>query len=236
VGCKNIYLIKKNKKMQGKVKYHTASKKIALSALVVMIASATMAQAKIVKYFQKLSKENKHHYGIAYASGKYKVQADTECSIIVDEKNGYLQIFDNGTGGGNFVLELAIFKTETNKEILAVNTYAYSGDGRESGSISFFDVADKMADITMSVWPDMGYVEDLLHNGVTKADIEAYADTEYTYSVLPRAGITITMHLGYKRLDFACNDEKDKKACALQKKITPSKLVWNRKTASFNLQ
>jgi hypothetical protein len=211
-------------------------KKIILSALVVIMATATMAQAKIVKYFQKLSKENKHGYSIIYKAGKYKVEADTECSIIVDEKNGYLQIFDSGTGGGNFVLELAIFKTDASKEILALNTYAYSGDGRESGNISFFDVANKMTDMTMSVWPDIGYIEDLLHNGVTKGDIAAYADTEYTYCVLPRVGTTITMYVGFKRLDFACNDEKEAKACELQKKITPSKLVWDKKTAFFNLQ
>lgn len=203
-----------------------------------MLLSATtsIAQAKIVKYFQKLPKELKHGYNITYKAGKYKVEADTECSIIVDDKNGYLQIFDSGTGGGNFVLELAIFKTDSNKEILAQSTYAYSGDGRESGNISFFDVENKMADISMSVWPDIGYIEDLLHNGVTKSDIEPYKNYEYTYCTLPRVGTTITMHVGFKNLDYACQFENDKKACALQKRITPSTLVWDRKTASFNLQ
>ena len=66
-------------------------KKIILSALVVMIATSTMAQAKIVKYFQKLTTENKHGYKIVFKAGKYKVEADTECSINVDEKNGYLK-------------------------------------------------------------------------------------------------------------------------------------------------
>lgn len=211
-------------------------KKIILLLAVIVSTSTAFAQAKIVRYFQKLSKENKHGYTIAYKAGKYKVEADTECSIIVDEKNGYLKIEDAGTGGGTFVLELAIFKTATNKEILAVNSYAYSGDGRESGNISFFDVANKMTDMTMSVWPDIGYIEDLLHNGVTKEDIEPYKNMEYTYCTLPRLGTTITMYLGYKNLDYACQFENDKKACALQKRITPSTLVWNKTTTFFDLK
>jgi hypothetical protein len=211
-------------------------KKTILTSCFIAFSITVMAQAKIVKYFQKLKKENKHGYSITYTAGKYKVEADTKCSIKVDEKNGYLQIFDSGTGGGNFVFEMAIFKTETNKEILAVNTYAYSGDGRESGSIAFFDVANKMADITMSVWPDIGYIEDLLHNGVTKDDIKLYADTEYGYSELPKVGTTIIFHLGFKKLDYLCEIDKDKKACELQKKITPSKLVWNKKTVTFDLK
>jgi hypothetical protein len=211
-------------------------KKLTFSVLVVILATTTMAQAKIVKYFQKLSKENKHGYSIIRKAGKYKVEADTECSIIVDDKNGYLQIFDSGTGGGNFVLELAIFKTAQGNDILAVNNYSFSGDGREEGEIKFFDVANKMTDMTMSVWPDIGYIEDLLHNGVTKADIEPYKNFEYTYCTLPRVGTTITMHLGFKNLDYACQFENDKKACELQKKITPSKLVWNKKTSFFDLK
>lgn len=210
-------------------------KKLILSAAVALIASSALAQAKIVKYFQKLSKEDQHGYTIKHKAGVYTVEADTECSITVDEKNGYLKIFDSGTGGGNFELELAIFKTVDNKDILAVNTYSYDADVRESGNIKFLDVAKNMADITMSVWPDMGKIEDLLPTGVTKEDIGAYTETAYTYSVLPKVGTTIKFYLGFKQLDQLCN-EKDESAIALRKKLTPSKLVWNKKTVSFKLQ
>jgi hypothetical protein len=210
-------------------------KKIILSICCVCIYAATIAQAKIVKYFDKIPTENKHGYAITFKAGKYTVQSDTESSIIVDDKNGYLRIEDAGTGGGTFVLELAIFKTAKGDDVLAVNNYSFSGDGRDAGTISFFDAKNNMTDMTMSVWPDIGYIEDLLHNGVTKKDIEPYADSEYGYSVLPRVGTTITTYIGFKKLDRLCI-ENNKTACALQKKLTGSKLVWNKTTASFNLQ
>jgi hypothetical protein len=211
-------------------------KKIILSTCIACFSLAASAQTKIVKYFDKIPDENKHGYAITFKDGKYKVVSETQSSIIVDEKNGYLKIEDSGTGGGTFVLELAIFKTAQGVDILAVNNYSFSGDGREEGEIKFLDVANKMTAITMSVWPDIGYIEDLLHNGVTKADITPYEKSEYIYCTLPRVGTTITMHLGYKTLDYACYQDKDKKACALKQKITPSKLVWNKKTSFFDLK
>jgi hypothetical protein len=210
-------------------------KKISLVAFVILLTITAMAQAKIVKYFDKLPTENKHGYGILFKSGKYTAQSETQSSIIVDDKNGYLKIEDAGTGGGTFVLELAIFKTAKNDDILAVNNYSYSGDGRDAGTISFFDTKNNMTDVTMNVWPDIGYIEDLLHNGVTKKDIEPYADSEYGYSVLPRVGTTINYYIRFKKLDRLCI-ENNKTACALQKKLTCSKLVWNKTTATFDLQ
>jgi hypothetical protein len=209
--------------------------KTILFFLVVLITTTTMAQSKIVKYFNKLSAENKHGYGINFKGGKYKVVSDTECSIIVDDKNGYLQLNDNGTGGGNFVLEMAIFKTAKGVDVVAVNTYSYSGDGRESGAVSFFDAANNMADITMSVWPDIGYIEDLLPKGVSKIDIEVYKESEYTYCILPKVGTTITMQLGFKKLDSECTNN-NKKAIALRKKLVASKLVWNKQKITFDLK
>ncbi|MBP6430314.1 MAG: hypothetical protein KA319_00930 [Ferruginibacter sp.] len=210
-------------------------KKLFLLACIACASTVAIAQAKIVKYFNKLSAEHKHGYGITFKNGKYKVEADTESSIIVDDKNGYLIIEDAGTGGGTFVLELAIFKTAKGDDILAVNNYSYSGDGKDAGTVSFFDAKNNMADISMSVWPDMGYIEDLLHNGVTKSDIEPYADTEYGYCVLPRVGTTINYYIGFKKLDRECM-ENNKKACELQKKLTASKLVWNKEKILFELK
>jgi hypothetical protein len=210
-------------------------KSTAILILVLLFSKGIFAQAKIVTHFNKLPKEMKHGYKINFSKGKYSVTADTECSITVDSKNGYLKIFDNGTGGGNFVLEMAIFKTEKNKEIIAHNTYAFSGDGHEEGTIHFFDASNKMQDITSTVWPDMGQLEDLLPIDVSKSEVEPYLDTEYTYSVLPQKGTTINMQIGFKTLDASCNEENNT-ACALKKKLKPVKLVWNKKTISFDLK
>jgi hypothetical protein len=210
-------------------------KKIILSTCIVCLSIAAFSQAKIVKYFDKLPTENKHGYAIKFKDGKYKVESETQSSIIVDDKNGYLKIEDAGTGGGTFVLELAIFKTASGEDILAVNYYSYSGDGKDGGAVTFFETYDNMANVTMDVWPDMGYIEDLLHNGVTKKDIAPYANTEYGYSVLPRVGTTITYYVGFKKLDLACSSN-NKKACELQKKLTGNKLVWNKEKRFFELK
>ncbi|NPA67768.1 MAG: hypothetical protein GXO50_04075 [Chlorobi bacterium] len=46
---------------------------------------------------------------------------------VVDIKNGYIQIVDEGTGGGALITEIALFKTTDKKDIIGVNTYFADG-------------------------------------------------------------------------------------------------------------
>ena len=50
-----------------------------------------------------------------------------EYDVTADVKNGYIQIIDEGTGGGTLVTEIVLFKTADKKDVIAVNTYFADG-------------------------------------------------------------------------------------------------------------
>ncbi len=210
-------------------------KKATLIATIFILQITTFAQSKMASYFKKVDEERKGGITLTVKAGKATAESGTgKCKVILDEKNGYLQIIDDGTGGGTYTVELAIFKDVKGKAYLVANSYVKSGDGIETKGMSFYDAAT-MKDATMQMWPDVGYVEDLLTNGITKQDIEAYASTEYAHCTLPKNGTTIMYQIGFTALDQACNNN-DAEAIALRKKLKPVKFVWNKTTATFDLK
>jgi hypothetical protein len=210
-------------------------KKYFLLFLIVLLQQYTFAQSKMVGYFNKLSAERKGGITIKVKAGKATAESGTgKCKVTLDEKNGYLQIIDDGTGGGVYTVELAVFKTLKGKTYVVANSNVKSGEGNESKGMDFFD-AVTMKDATYEIWPDISNVEDVLTNGVSKEDIEKYASTEYALCTLPKNGTTITYQVGFTALDQACNDN-DVDAIALRKKLKSVKLIWNKKAGSFELK
>ncbi len=209
-------------------------KKLLFLITIVILQQITFAQSKMVDFFKKLPSDKKVGIVIKEKAGKFNAESATgKCKITVNDKNGYLQIIDDGTGGGVSYVELGLFKNEKGEQILAYNSYIKSADGIESEGILFYNLP-KYTTNDM-VWPDMGNIEDLLPTGVTKGDIETYKDTEYGYSILPQNGTTILYNVGFKNLDEAVTNG-DTKAKKLKEKLKPAKLVWNKKNSAFELK
>jgi hypothetical protein len=204
-------------------------KKIVSIFLFLLCVGIVNAQSKLIRYFNKLPKVHKHEYVLAKKGKNYTADAGTGAvTVLLDEANGYMQIKDNGTGGGTFVYEIVIFKTKKGKDIVAVNSYSYEGNGERysSGSISFFD-AKNMADITQQILPDMTVVQDETYKNVDAKELETYSDLPYIYFELPKKGTIVKFNYGTFTLDAACNDG-DKKAIALKNKIKPALLYWHK--------
>jgi hypothetical protein len=199
------------------------------------ITTITMAQSKMTSLYKKLPADKQSSITIKEKAGKFTATSGTgKCKITVNDKNGYLQVIDDGTGGGTFYIELALFKADDGSQTLAYNSYTVSADGIESNGFTFYSLPT-MSENTMSVWPDIGYVEDLLTGGVTKEDIEPYKTTEYNVGYLPKTGTNIMFSIGFRSLDEAVANG-DAKAKAIKAKLKPVKFVWNKKTAFFDLK
>lgn len=198
----------------------------------VFYSLASNAQTKLVKYFNKLSTEQKHGITLTEKAGKVIAESGTgACTVIHDAANGYLKITDDGTGGGSLYFEMAIFKDAKGKEYLVTTAYTKS-DVNEGLGNHFYNLPSMTE--ASSLWPDIGNIEDLLPNGVTKEDIAPYADSEYSYFTLPRKGTDLFMNIGFNKLDQKV-DEADAAAKTLRKKLKPVKFKWNKTNASFEI-
>ncbi|MCC6702271.1 MAG: hypothetical protein IT221_12155 [Fluviicola sp.] len=198
----------------------------------------SMSQSKLINYFNKLSKENKHGYVITKKGENYTADAGTgACVVTVDNTNGFLEFKDTGTGGGTFVFQMAIFKNSKKQEILSVNVFAYEDMEQgmiEGGNIRFFSVGKQLIDVTKDILPDMTTVEDKAYNGQTDAIMEQYKEGLYEYFELPRVGTTVTFHFGSNSLNQACANN-DEQACNIKKSLQVVDLFWHKDTGYLNL-
>jgi hypothetical protein len=197
-----------------------------------------ISQSKLINYFNKLPKEHKHDFVISKKGETYTAEAGTgPCKVLVDDKNGFLEIKDSGTGGGILVYQLAIFKNAKKQDVLAVNYYAYEDLEHgmiEGGNIHFFSVGKQLVDITKDILPDMTTVEDKAYNGQSNAIMNLYKEGFYEYFELPRVGTTLKFYFGSNSLNQAC-ENKDEQACNIKKSLQVVELFWHRDTGYLSL-
>jgi hypothetical protein len=203
-------------------------KKILIAFFIFTSFYSLKAQSKLIGYFNKLPKAHKHEFVITKNTNTYTANAGTGAvKVLLDEANGFMQIKDNGTGGGTLVYEMAIFKTQKGKDIVAVNHYAYEEGGMHSGGNIVFFNASNMKDITKEVLPDLTVVQDETYKTVNASDLETYSNSPYIYFELPKKGTVVTFNYSTNTLDAACRDG-DKKAIAIKNNIKPALLFWHK--------
>ncbi len=208
---------------------------------ILMIAFATsscsLAQSKLINYFKMLPKAQQHDFTITKKGSGYVADAGTgEVPVTIDEANGFMEIIDNGTGGGTANLQLAIFKDNKGEETVAVNYYG-SGDGIHDAALNFFHKENKLMDVTYdkSVVEDWTVFESKAMEDA--GDFSAWTENSppYTYYKLPRKGTTITLHYGINKVDYDCEGNSNQEACALKKKFKPVSMYWHKDGGYFSL-
>ncbi len=79
--------------------------------------------------------------------------ADYEIYPVVDIKNGYMNVTDDGTGGGSLIHEMAIFTDSGKKRYIAVNVTEHDGIGVNSRLRIYDYSGNEWKDITSMVLP-----------------------------------------------------------------------------------
>jgi hypothetical protein len=203
-------------------------KKILIAFLIFTSFNSLKAQSKLIGYFNKLPKAHKHEFVITKNANTYTANAGTGAvNVLLDEANGFMQIKDNGTGGGTMVYEMAIFKTQKGKDIVAVNQYVYEDAGVHSGGNIVFFNASSMKDITKEILPDLTVVQDETYKTVNASDLEKYSNSPYIYFELPKKGTVVKFNYSTNTLD-AASREGDEKAQSLKNQIKPALLYWHK--------
>ncbi len=200
----------------------------------ISFGSALLAQSKMIKLFNRLSKVDKQEFVITKKGKGFVADAGTgPVKVTVDDVNGFLEIVDNGTGGGSVKYQLAIFKDDKGKEVLAVNHY-YFGDMTSTGALKFFRVSTKLVNVTddKSVVSDWTVFTDKAIEDAGDFSDKIADVPPYTYYELPRKGKTIILHYGINGVDIDCSNN-DEAACALKKKFKPVSMYWHKENGGY---
>ncbi len=110
---------------------------------------------------------------------------------VVDIKNGYIKIDDEGTGGGTLLTsELALFRKSDNTYILAINGYGMDEITHEIGGSSprfYVWINNEFKEVTQDVFPE------LQESSILKD--ESAPIESLTYFTLPQVGRSIEFHV-----------------------------------------
>mgnify|MGYP005842838991 CR=1 FL=1 len=196
----------------------------------------------IVDYFNILPDSLKYGYELKLNKAIWQINSNAEYIIypIVDLKNGYIEINDEGTGGGTKRVQVALFRKSDGDAIIAVS-YSFF-DGFFNSSIYFLQFKyDKWTIINNEVLPSISYKQFMKQNYV----IPSFPFTPFFfYYDLPHFGTTINVKFHYEYISILCqNDfiESDlntkQNACNFLNNVLldSMKLYWNKQNSLFQI-
>lgn len=170
---------------------------VALVLLVIAAPAWSAVTDNIVNLYEAIPETwTGSHYPIMKKDGRWMSddESDTAPAVLVDEKNWYLQVKDNGTGGGNTEHTCARFGSTSSGVIVAFSSknfagthYVYSHSFLRYLNGKLTDISYEIApDIEFSDFQDKSYLPDALMS-YALSDMVAY---EY---VLPRYGTDVAV-------------------------------------------
>jgi hypothetical protein len=205
--------------------------------------SESKAQTGVVDYFRLLSDDDRRGYTLKQKNETTWVAIsplEEQLNIVVDRKNGFIEIVDEGTGGGTSILRVVLYRKADKSAIIAVSFETFDGMA-ETFELKFMTYQDKIwRDITAQVMPKISY-RDFLKN---PAEAEKFRFLETRTPVmlkLPQFGTAAKASLG---LSFCAGCENwydlsdaEKSRCKeFPKKVYQSiELVWDKNVGKYTI-
>jgi hypothetical protein len=160
---------------------------------------------------------------------------DQKIPVKVDLKNGFLEWFDTGTGGGTIHVQLAKFKKEDGNGVVVYKKSFSDGAATELYLQTFLIQKDTLIEAT-HLLPTIytGIFVEPNRVGVSK-EVEDAALRQLNFNVqLPQKGTVITGKLMPESLRSFCKTQKFE-GCPFLKNLRYTKitLVFDRKTGKF---
>lgn len=210
------------------------------------ITADAQPKKTILNYYNSIPENllNNNRYELQLINNKWIVGYGTplEFEAIVDIKNGYINITDNGTGGGTAIQEMALYRTASGRDIIGVNLTNFDGVGYEC-IIKFYRTDGQWLDVTGDVLPKIDLF--LFMDGsykVHERQVNWFKD--FTKGIvllyqLPRTGTTMNVEVNMDRfiMENRKNDNNLKSgAYEIIKSIKYRgiKLIWDKKNNKFN--
>lgn len=130
--------------------------------------ASDVSKKNIIYYYQKLSiKElGGYKFPLKFVNKKWVTysSADYELYPVVDTKNGYIYIEDEGTGGGTIFHEIVLYRKKDKSAILAVNVHEFGGIEPNTIQFGFYKYENSLYNnISSKVFPEIK-IENYLKN------------------------------------------------------------------------
>lgn len=209
-----------------------------------VILSVNSQNFSVLDYFKLLPDSLVHGYKLykknniwfTHSWAEYENEY-IEIKAIVDIKNGYIEINDEGTGGGRTILKVALYRKIDGSALIGIS-YLFRDDLADS-DIKFLEYNNnKWQLVTDEVLPEITY------KNFMKDDFKIY-DLKYPLSIyfdLPRYGTEIKVVLLYELIKWECDEEclteKQKYACQFIENVKTDTiaLIWDKQNTKFILR
>ena len=223
-------------------------KKIAFTLFLALLMLSLFAQKlTVIDYFEKLPPEIIDDYKIENAEGEWisKSNAGYEIFPTVDIINGYIEIIDEGTGGGTTKLQVVLFRKKDGSALIAISKYTNDGGMYIESRINFMEYKnEEWIDVTYDIQPSIT-CNNFVNQGFDMPDFpEDFHEMFGIVYNLPQYGTTIEISLIVGGLTLICDGTMeslpaDKKlVCDFidNTKKTPIKLYWDKPNRKFYLK
>ncbi len=132
---------------------------------------------------------------------------------VVDIKNGYIQIDDEGTGGGSVTETVVLFRKADKEALIGVGIEEFDGFHMDYG-LAFYEFRNNhWKDVTNKALPTLTFKE-FLQEKYVKLTLDKtsriFRMLSWRYQ-LPRYGTSITVSINHSQIQFLLDNEVDKK-------------------------
>lgn len=200
------------------------------------------ARRTVLDYYQMLTSQGllTYEYPLQEQQGRWVcISPLTEESFeaVVDVPNGFIELEDDGTGGGTYRRQVVLFRMEDSKAVIGVNELIHDGVTLSHNYAFYRDQNGRLEDWTERTMPAISGFDFLPSDYAEESDIVAQALD--VYFELPRKGTKLTCKVWTGKKVYFCQEdanEEDQIACAVINRVIREsfKLDWNRQEGRFN--
>ena len=219
-------------------------KKYIFGLLIICTSTTIFAQKlSVLDYFDKLPDSVRMSYKISNSKGKWVSTsiAEYEINPIVDLRNGYIELIDEGTGGGVSKLQVVLYRKKDASALIGVSSYIGDGVWIEHSLVFLEYKNQQWIDVSSEVLPNLSY-KDFVKETYEMPDFpESYYEISTIYYKLPQHGTSIKASLDLGGLFLICDGTMN--ALPANKNLvcdfianikeTPLALFWDKKNKRF---
>ncbi len=198
----------------------------------------TAPRKTIADYYRALTEPYAPRYALQQAGKEWYTVSELgdTLPVLVDAANGYLQLVDDGTGGGTIEVELALFRLASGQPMVAVSQKYYDGVGMQQELFCLRPEDGQQLDWTEHSLPVLTAYDFLQPGYEPEADIAEAALPVVV--ALPRKGTTAKAEAFTGMQYIYCNDgapEEYSAYCEVYKHLARQSigLRWDRELGAF---
>ncbi|WP_157698909.1 hypothetical protein [Bernardetia litoralis] len=218
-----------------------------LMLVALFVCQTLVAQRNVLDAYKELQKYDKNldYYKLFKKGNDWKTtsNADYEMSATVDFKNGYIEIDDDGTGGGTVNVQVVLFRTIDKRELIGVTTHRIFDGDFAGATYDFWKSTDSgWKNVTKEVLPTNFNYTNFCTQKIANVDAGFEKDINYRI-LLPQHGTTAKLYLSdalmMKQSDCERNNI-DKSECELVELLQNNsyeyvELIWDKDNTRFKL-